>query len=186
MTAKYIVSKFPRTFRNPSRSSCGLRIWDIPKGRILNVIVIAPGNFKTKSIIPATALSFNAGRDALLLDDSKMEFSDEPRYVFTEAAFGNDAYYEEETAKRPPGSVALEQGSRYRDVDRTVRINKEIRAAKINGRHVQVGTINGRVTLRGWVNTDEDKRRIGEIAIANTLPEIVDNQITVGRPAKGS
>ena len=48
---------------------------------------------------------------------------------------------------------------------------------------MEVGTINDRVTLRGWVNTDEDKRRIGEIAIAaSTLKENVDNQITVGKP----
>jgi hypothetical protein len=147
-------------------------------------VVLAPGNFKTKSIIPAMALSFNATRDALLLDDTKIEYGDEPRYVFTEAAFGNPAHYEQESYTGPHTSVALEQGSSYRDIDRTVRINREIRAAKINGRHVEVGTINDRVTLRGWVNTDEDKRRIGEIAIvAATMMENVDNQITVGKPA---
>ena len=162
------------------------KVWsltlDIPGGRILNVIVLAPGNFKTKSIIPAMALSFNATRDALLLDDTKLEYADEPRYIFTEAAFGNEAYSHEESYKGPRTAGALEQGSSYRDVDRTVRINQDIRAAKINGRHVEVGTINGRVTLRGWVNTNEDKLRIGEIAIAASRLELVDNQITVGKP----
>ena len=167
------------------------KVWsmtlDIPKGRILNVIVLAPGNFKTKSIIPATALSFNATRDALLLDDTKIEYGDEPRYVFTEAAFGNPASYEREAYTGPHTAVALEQGSSYRDVDRTVRINRDIRAAKINARNVEVGTINDRVTLRGWVDTDEDKRRVGEIAIADaTLKENVDNQITVGKPVTGT
>jgi len=155
---------------------------DIPRGRILNVIVLAPGNFKTKSIIPAMALSFNAARDALLLDDSKVAYANEPRYVFTEAEFGNEAYSKEESYEGPHTSVALEQGRSYLDVDRTVRIQRDIRAAKINSRHVQVGTINGRVTLRGWVDTDEDKRRIGEIAIAASRLELVDNQITVGKP----
>lgn len=163
------------------------KVWsltlDIPKGRILNVVVLAPGNLKTKSIIPAMALSFNSKRDALLLDESKLEFADEPRYVFTEAAYGQDAYYQRESLNGPHTAVALEQGSRYRDVDRTVRINKDIRAAKINGRNVEIGTINDRVTLRGWVNTEEDRRRIGEIAIADaTLAENVDNQIVVGKP----
>jgi len=163
------------------------KVWsmalDIPKGRILNVIVLAPGNFKTKSIIPAMALSFNAARDALLLDDTKIEYGDEPRYVFTEAAFGNPATAKRESYTGPHTSVALEQGGSYRDIDRTVRIHREIRAAKINGRHVEIGTINDRVTLRGWVTTEEDKRRIGEIAIAAaTLKENVDNQITVGKP----
>jgi hypothetical protein len=129
------------------------------------------------------ALSFNATRDALLLDDTKLEFADEPRYIFTEAAFGQDDHFQRESLKGARTSVALEQGSRYRDVDRTLRINRDIRAAKINGRNVEVGTINDRVTLRGWVYRAEDKRRIGEIAIAAaTLPENVDNQITVGKP----
>jgi sporulation protein YlmC with PRC-barrel domain len=166
------------------------KVWsltlDVPKGRILNVVVLAPGNFKTKSIIPATALSFNATRDALLLDDTKIEYGDEPRYVFTEAAFGNPASYEREAYTGPHTVVALEQGRSYRDVDMTVRINREIRAAKINGRHVEVGTINDRITLRGWVNTDEEKRRIGEIAIADSRLELVDNQITVGQPVAGN
>jgi sporulation protein YlmC with PRC-barrel domain len=166
------------------------KVWsltlDIPKGRILNVVVLAPGNFKTKSIIPAMALSFNATRDALLLDDTKIEYGDEPRYVFTEAAFGNPASYERESYTGPRTSVALEQGRRYRDVDMTVRINREIRAAKINARNVEVGTINDRITLRGWVTTAEDKRRIGEIAIADSRLELVDNQITVGKPATGN
>jgi hypothetical protein len=157
-------------------------VMDIPKGHILNVIVLAPGNFKTKSIVPAMVLSFNAKRNALLLDETKKEYADEPRYVLTEAAFGNPAHYERESYKGAHTSVALEQGSSYRDVDQTVRINKDIRAAKINGRNVEVGTINDRVTLRGWVTTDEDKRRIGEIAIAAARLELVDNQITVGRP----
>ena len=132
------------------------------------------------------ALSFNPARDGLLLDDSKIEYADEPRYIFTEAANGQDAHAKEESYKGPHTSVALEQGSAYRDVDRTVQINRNIRAAKINGRHVEVGTINGRTTLRGWVTTEEDKRRIGEIAIAASRLEVVDNQITVGKPVTGN
>ncbi len=164
------------------------KVWsmtlDIPTGRILNVIVLAPGNFQTKSIIPAMALAFNPARDGLLLDDSKMEYADEPRYVFTAPAYGQDASSKEESYQGPHTGVALEQGTSYRDVDRTVLINQEVRVAKINGRNVQVGTINGRVTLRGWVHTDDDKRRIGEIAIAASRLELVDNQISVGKPVK--
>jgi sporulation protein YlmC with PRC-barrel domain len=155
---------------------------NVPKGRIRSVVILAPGNFKTRSIVPAMALSFNAARDGLLLDDTKMEFEDEPRYLFTEAAYGHEPYSAEESYKGPHTSVALEQGSSYRDIDRTVRINKLIRAAKINCRNVQVGTLNDRVTLRGWVNTDDERRRIGDIAIAASRLELVDNQIMVGKP----
>jgi len=163
------------------------KVWsmtlDIPHGRILTVIVLAPGNFKTKSIVPAPALSFNAERNALLLDDSKIEFADEPRYVFTEEAYGQKAYSREESYKGPHTAVPLEQGNSYRDIDRTLGINRDIRTARINGRHVQVGTMNGRVTLCGWVVTAVDKQRIGDIAIAASRLELVDNQITVGAPA---
>jgi osmotically-inducible protein OsmY len=145
--------------------------------------VLAPGNFLTKSVIPATALSFNTNRDALLLDDTKKEYAEEPRYVFTEAGFGQDAHSEEQAYKGPRTYGQLEQGTSYRDVDRTVLITRGIRNAKLNRSGVQVGTINGRVTLRGAVNTEEDRRRIGEIAIAACRLELVDNQITVGRPA---
>lgn len=164
------------------------KVWsltlDIAKGRILNVIILAPGNFKTKSIVPAMALSFNSTRDGLLIDDTKSEFADEPRYIYTPAQFGQDAYYHRESYKGPRTSVALEQGESYRDIDRTVLINRNVRTAKVNGRNVQVGTLNGRVTLRGWVYTEDDKRRIGEIAIAAAGLEQVDNQIYVGKPAK--
>jgi sporulation protein YlmC with PRC-barrel domain len=166
------------------------KVWsmtmDIPQGRVLSVIILAPGNFLTKSIVPAMALSFNDERNGLVIDDTKKEFSDEPRYIFTAAANGQDAHSKSESYTGPHTSVALEQGRGYRDVDQTDRIKMNIRSAKVGGQNVQVGTINDRVTLRGWVSTDEDKRRIGEIAIAASRPELVDNQITVGKPVTGN
>ena len=162
------------------------KVWsltlDLARGRILNVIVLAPGNFKTKSIVPAMAFTFNEARTALLLDETKIEYRDEPRYVLTEAAFGNEAYSREESYAGPRTTTALEQGSSYRDIDRTVRISRAIRAAKISDPNVQIATLNGRITLRGWVDSEEDKRRIGEIAIADSRLELVDNQIVVGHP----
>ena len=50
---------------------------------------------------------------------------------------------------------------------------------------MRFGTINGRVTLRGWVHIEQDKRRIDEIAVAASRLELVDSQIRVGRPAAG-
>lgn len=155
---------------------------DILKGRILSVIVLAPGNFETKRVIPAMALDFNSARDALLLDDTKQEFADEPRYVYTEAAYGNEATSQEEAYKGKRTTVALEQGDSHRDIDRTLLIQQNIRLAKIYHRNVEVGTINDRVTLRGWVRSNEDRQRIGQIAIEASRVELVDNQITVGRP----
>lgn len=163
------------------------KVWtmtlDIPTGRILNVIVLAPGNFETKRVIPAMALRFNDARDALVLNKTKAQFADEPAYVATAAAFGQDAYSEQEAYSGPRTQVALVQGKSNHDIDRTVLINKNIRLAKIDRRNVQVGTFNGRVTLRGWVNSETTKKQINDIAVAASRVEVVDNQITVGKPA---
>jgi osmotically-inducible protein OsmY len=71
-------------------------------------------------------------------------------------------------------------------MDRTALIARDIHAASINSRHVQVGTLNGRVILRGWVATADDKRQAGAIAIAASRVEVVDNQITVGQFVSGA
>ena len=127
---------------------------DIPKGRILSVIVLAPGNFKTKSVIPAMALSFNATRDALLLDDTKLEYADEPRYVFTEGPSATRP-----TPRRNPTRVRTLR-SRSNRAPVTATWTGRFASTGISAprkstcRHMQVGTINGRVTLRGWVDTE--------------------------------
>jgi sporulation protein YlmC with PRC-barrel domain len=158
---------------------------DIPKGRILNVVILAPDDFKTRSMVPAMALSFNENRDGLVIDDTKRQFADEPRYLLTEGVNGRPDLAEEEPYQGPHTTVALVQGSSNRDMDRTKHIVANIRAANIDDRHVEVGTNNGRVTLRGWVATDADKTRIGEIAITESRLELVDNQIVVGEPLAG-
>lgn len=156
---------------------------DIPTGRILSVIIVAPGNFKTKSVIPAMALRFDDTRKGLLLDESKAELADEPRYVFTESAFGNEAHSEEQSLTNSKTAINHTQGRSYRDVDRTVQISRGIRAAKIASRHVQIRTMDGRVTLLGWVDTAADKASINAIAVASSSLELVDNELTVGKPA---
>ena len=161
------------------------KVWtlalDIPQGRILNVVILAPGHFETKSIVPAMALRFNAAYSALQLDDTKAEFRDEPLYVYTEAAFGQERYYTREPYQSPPTLGPLEQGASYRDLDRTELIKQEIKAAHLGSHKVEVGTNHDRVTLRGWVTTESDKRHIGGIASAASRVELVDNQITVTR-----
>jgi hypothetical protein len=128
------------------------------------------------------ALSFNVNRDGLLLDHSKVELEDEPRYFFTAAAYGQDASWYQESYTGPQTSVALVQGRSYRDVDRTLLINRNISAAEIAGEQVDVATLHGRVTLRGSVNTAVDRMHIANIAVAASRVELVDNQITLKPP----
>ena len=76
----------------------------------------------------------------------------------------------------------LNQGNSKADVATTAKIRKEIIAAKnmsVNARNVKIITIDGRVTLRGPVNTAEEKRLIGEIADRIATSGNVDNQLEV-------
>lgn len=156
--------------------------FDIATARVVNVLVRAPGNTKAMSVIPPMALAYTSSRQALLLDRTQEEYAKEPRFAFTPPANGQEGSSTEESYKGPKTAVALEQGKNATDQDRTAAINKDIRLSKINARNVQVGTLDGRVTLRGWVETAEDQRRIGELAVAASKLELVDNQITVGKP----
>jgi len=76
----------------------------------------------------------------------------------------------------------LDQGNSKPDVEITARIRKEILDGKgmsMNGRNVKIITDNGKVTLRGPVATDEEKRIIGEIAGGVARMANVDNQLEV-------
>jgi osmotically-inducible protein OsmY len=67
----------------------------------------------------------------------------------------------------------------------TAQIRKEIIAGKnmsVNARNVKIITNKGQVTLRGPVNTAEEKRLIGEIANRIARSENVDNQLEVKLP----
>ena len=76
----------------------------------------------------------------------------------------------------------LDQGNSQADIDTTAQIRKEIIAGKdmsVNAKNVKIITNMGHVTLRGPVDSAEEKRIIGDIAgkIANS--KNVDNQLEV-------
>lgn len=76
----------------------------------------------------------------------------------------------------------LDQGNSKADVAITAQIRKDIIAAKgmsMNARNVKIITVDGRVTLRGPVDTADEKRLIGEIADRIADAKHVDNQLEV-------
>jgi osmotically-inducible protein OsmY len=76
----------------------------------------------------------------------------------------------------------LDQGNSHADVNTTAQIRKEIIAdsgMSVNAQNVKIITIDGRVTLRGPVNSEEEKRLIGEIADRVAHAGNVDNQLEV-------
>lgn len=76
----------------------------------------------------------------------------------------------------------LDQGSSRYDTETTAKIRREILASgkmSITAQNVKIITSNGRVTLRGPVNTPEEKRLIGELAARHVSPTQLDNFLEV-------
>ncbi len=78
----------------------------------------------------------------------------------------------------------FDQGSNPADLDTTRRIRQGIvdrRDLSTSARNVKIVTVNGQVTIRGTVNTAEEKRLIGEIAAEMARGDKVDNQLEVSK-----
>jgi len=83
----------------------------------------------------------------------------------------------------------LNQGNSKADIDTTAQIRKgilDLDDISVNAKNVKVITKEGRVTLRGPVDTAEEKRLIGEIANRAVTSENADNQLEVKRDKSGN
>jgi sporulation protein YlmC with PRC-barrel domain len=160
------------------------------------------------SAIPPTALRFTSDRNTLQLDASKELLSRAPHFKANrwpdlgQPSYADSVYraykvepYFASSATTDPDNTArnvrdrndstitpLDQGNSKADVDTTAQIRKEIVAGKnmsVNAKNVKIITKDGQVTLRGPVNTAEEKRLIGEIADRIARSGNVDNQLEV-------
>ncbi len=160
------------------------------------------------SAVPPTALRFSTDREILQLDASKEMLSNSPHFManqwpdFAQPSYAEGVYrayhvepYFTTNVTTEPDNTArnvrdrhdqtltpLDQGTSKADVSTTAQIRKGIIAEKnmsVNARNVKIITNQGRVTLRGPVNTSEEKRLIGEIADRIARSENVDNQLEV-------
>ncbi len=77
----------------------------------------------------------------------------------------------------------LDQNENSTDIKITADIRKQVVASdmSINAQNVKIITQDGKVTLRGPVETDAEKKRIEEIALSVAGAEKVDNQLEVNR-----
>ena len=162
------------------------------------------------SALPPTALRFTADRDTLQLDTTKEMLSSAPHFKadqwpdFAQPAYAQgvyrsyhvEPYFKTDLTKDTDNTgqnvrdrndrtlTPFDQGNSKADVDTTARIRKEIIAGKdlsVKAKNVKIITNNGRVTLRGPVSNEEEKRLIGEIAVRIASSENVDNQLEVTR-----
>ncbi len=160
------------------------------------------------SAVPPTALRFNTERDTLQLDTTKVLLSSAPHFQakqwpdFSQPMYSDGIYraykvepYFTTNALTEADNTArnvrdrndrtltpLDQGNSQADTDTTAQIRKGIMAEKdmsVNAKNVKVITNKGMVTLRGPVNTSEEKRMIGKIANEISRSENVDNQLEV-------
>lgn len=160
------------------------------------------------SAVPPTALRFNHERDTLQLDASKEMLSAAPHFKsgqwpdFNQPTYSDNVYraYKVEpyfttntvtdadnTARNvrdrdDRALTPLDQGNSKADTDTTAQIRRGILASKgmsVNAKNVKIITNKGRVTLRGPVKSEQEKRVIGEIANGIARSENVDNQLEV-------
>jgi hypothetical protein len=159
---------------------------DVPHSRILNVSITArvdqTSKLKFSTVIPPTLLSFNPKRDELLLDVTKVQYSEEPHVNFEMGASGQVTSTREQAATSPHTDVALVQGTNFHDINTTAKIYSAMEEAKLDNFGVEVATLQGRVTLRGSVINPGTKVGIGAIAINLVRLDNVDNQIEVKLP----
>lgn len=80
--------------------------------------------------------------------------------------------------------TAGDQGNSPGDIAITANIRKAVLARdglSVNAQNVKIITLNGRVTLRGPVNSEEEKTIIGDIASGVVQVSEIDNQLEVKR-----
>ncbi len=160
------------------------------------------------SAVPAAALHYSADGANLQLDTSKEMLQQAPHFRANEwpdvtqpdyangvyQAYRISPYFTTNTVALPDNTARnqrdrsggtltpLDQGGSATDLDTTARIRRAIMAGKelsVNAHNVKIITQDGHVTLRGPVNSDEEKRFIGELAGNIAQPVNVDNQIEV-------
>lgn len=120
-------------------------------------------NSTTGSETPSAATS-NADHDAALPSDRTNT--------------GVNVRDRDDSAKTP-----IDQNENQTDINITADIRSRVVDTKmsIDAQNVKIITQNGKVTLRGPVKTDEEKRKIEEIATAVAGAGNVDNQLEVNK-----
>jgi len=182
---------------------------DLEGGRILHVILSTEGFLGVGDelhALPPGALQYDTTRECFEINASREDLASGPRFKtgewpdFNDSAYSSGVYraYRVEpyfsanpnadnTARNARdqaegGLTAIDQGSSNADVEMTRGIRKEIVSNKsfsVNARNVKIITVNGRVTLRGPVETEAEKQALQKIAERAAPAAKVDNQLEV-------
>jgi len=164
------------------------------------------------SAVPPSVFHYDKAQKVLHLDTTKESLAKAPHFKSNQwpdfndtnyvgdvyRAYGTEPYFSSRAGDadntrrnvrdRQGGRLTpLDQGNNETDLEITKRIRKEIMDQKdlsVNAHNVKVITLNGRVTLRGAVNTEQERRRIQDIAARIAQGDQVENQIEVKGQAR--
>jgi osmotically-inducible protein OsmY/sporulation protein YlmC with PRC-barrel domain len=178
------------------------------EGRVVTAVVSSGGFLgigDEKSVVPPMALQWDADDEVVRLDATREQLTAAPRvgerdwpkqdrdYVsklYRSFGFEDDDLDEpdaDNTARNKVDRDAstltpLDQGNSAADLDTTSRIRKAVVGhddLSINAKNVKIVTLHGKVTLRGAVNSQDEKAKIEEIAESVAGAENVHNQLQV-------
>jgi sporulation protein YlmC with PRC-barrel domain len=209
--ASKIVGSTVENLQNQNLGKVQDLIVDLNAGRISQVILSSGGFLgigDTLSAVPPSAFRYDVQKEALRLDTNKEALAKAPHFKadqwpdFSDPAYASGVYRAhrvepyfntnraaDNTARnvrdrQEDALTPLDQGSSEADRETTRQIRREILAQKdvsINARNVKIITANGKVTLRGPVNTENERHMIAQIAERVAKRGNVDNQLEVKR-----
>ena len=159
----------------------GLRDLNRLTGRLGGVVIHPmPGSgLSNAKIIPPEALRYNLRHNRLLVNDGLLPFRNTADFV----PLGNGVYLEEAPVAPSLPPPPLGQGANWRDKRITRLIEKAILADGSLTRYakqIEVGTLKGKTTLRGWVSTPAEKARIEVYAAQRAGGENVTSLLSAG------
>jgi len=184
---------------------------DLGAGRLVAVIVSSGeylGMADELSAVPPAALHFSKDRVSLWLDTTKELLAQAPHFKstawpdFSQPGYSAGMYraYKVEPYFAPGGATQadnsarnkddkaatpMNQGNSKADIATTAQIRREVMALddlSLTAKNVKIITNEGKVTLRGPVNTAAEKQSICDIADRIAKAEHVDNQLEVKLP----
>jgi sporulation protein YlmC with PRC-barrel domain len=207
--AKGVIGMEVRNNQNDKLGKVDDVAMSFSSGRVVAVIISVGGLLgvgDTLIAVPPSEFHADADGKTLHLNRTKDELKNAPRLdvakweEFQKPAnlaevyryYGVRPYFREETVSTPDPKfrnridtpTALQQGNSEGDLNTTARIRKDLLKRKdlsTSAHNVTVITRDGQVTLRGTVDSEDEKRIVAEIAKSAATPSNVDNQLDVSR-----
>lgn len=209
MRASKIIGLTVRNQHDEKLGTVNNLMINLESGRVSQVIVSSGGFLGVGdelSVMPPASFSYGDNGAHLILDATKESLGNAPRFKSKEwpnfsdpeysstvyRAYRIEPYFKTQVDADNTGRnvrdrdsnqpTSLDQGTSPADIDTTRQIRREVIALEnlsVNARNVKIITKNGEVTLRGPVNTLEEKRQIAEIAARYAPNARVINQLEV-------